>query len=453
MTMKVMLDELHYSVELLEGDTALRDVISKHIGDQTLTQKNAFFVADLGAIIWQQIRWRTHMDQVRPFYTVKCNSSPVVVEILAALGTGFVCSSKHELELVKGFGVPPQDIILGGVCKQLSHVKHAARQGIQLLMCDSEAELRKIARCHPKAKLLLHVSSTGACCEREQTAMQFGCTLKECRHLLEGAKELGLQVAGIKFHVPCCCADHQAISHAVSDARCVFDMGEEHGFVMNILDIGGGFDGTESQLEKVTRALKPILDVYFPPSTGVAVIAEPGAYYVSAAFSLAVSVTSKKTMARDAGCCPRGVLSGNDEPEFLYCMNDGVFGSFAYKLLEESVPVPVLHKEVSVEEPVFSSSLWGPSSDILDQVVEHCLLPELSVGDWLVFSHAGASCLRPTGMHTDRSSAPVHYVISTRDWYEIQSSGVTLDTTMKNFSLVPWCLQPGLTETSISTPA
>lgn len=38
------------------------------------------------------------------------------------------------------------------------------------------------------------------------------------------------------------------------------------------------------------------------------------------------------------------VLSGNDEPEFLYYMNDGVFGSFAYKLLEESVPVPSLHK-------------------------------------------------------------------------------------------------------------
>lgn len=34
------------------------------------------------------------MDQVRPYYDVKCNSSAVVVEILAALGTGFVCSSK-----------------------------------------------------------------------------------------------------------------------------------------------------------------------------------------------------------------------------------------------------------------------------------------------------------------------------------------------------------------------
>lgn len=34
--MKGTLDELHYSVELLEGSAALRDVIDKHIHDQTL---------------------------------------------------------------------------------------------------------------------------------------------------------------------------------------------------------------------------------------------------------------------------------------------------------------------------------------------------------------------------------------------------------------------------------
>lgn len=34
----------------------------------------------------------------------------------------------------------------------------------------------------------------------------------------------------------------------------------------------------------------------------------------------------------------------SDEPEFMYSLNDGVFGSFACKLLEESVPVPSLLK-------------------------------------------------------------------------------------------------------------
>ncbi|XP_053467565.1 antizyme inhibitor 1a isoform X1 [Ictalurus furcatus] len=448
MRMKATLNELLCSVELLEGDTALHDVINKHISDQTQAQKSAFFVADLGAIIWQQIRWKTHMDHVRPFYDMKCNSSAVVVEILAALGTGFVCSSKNELELAKSFGVPAQDVILGGACKQLSLIKYAAKHGVRLLVCDNEAEMRKISRCHPNARLLIQVYTAG-CCEHEETAMPFGCTLKDCRHLLECAKELGLNVTGVKFHVPSCCAEPEAFTHAVSDARCVFDMGAELGFAMSILDVGGGFDGIEAQLEKVNRALKPMLDVYFPQSTGVSVIAEPGAYYVSAAFSLAVSIISKKMAAQDAKHHAHDALSGNDEPEFTYCLNDGVFGSFSYKLLEESVPVPSLLKEISAEEPFFASNLWGSTNDGLDQVLESCLLPELSVGDWLVFNHTGANSLRATGEPTP----PVHYIISAQDWYEIQNYGVTLDTALKNFSLVPCFQKPSLSESAISTPA
>lgn len=57
-------------------------------------EKNAFFVADLGVIMRQHVRWRTHMAQIRPFYAVRCNSSPAVIEVLAALGTGFVCTNK-----------------------------------------------------------------------------------------------------------------------------------------------------------------------------------------------------------------------------------------------------------------------------------------------------------------------------------------------------------------------
>ncbi|XP_051999678.1 antizyme inhibitor 1a [Xyrauchen texanus] len=448
MSMKESLDELHCSVELLEGSTALCDVIDKHIQEQTLAQKSAFFVADLGVIVWQQVRWKTQMEQFRPFYTVKCNSSPVVVEILAALGTGFVCSNKHDLDLVKGFGVPSQDIILGGMCKQLSHIKHAAKHNIPLMLCDNEAELRKIARCHPKAKVLLLLTSE-ICCEREETVIPFGSTLKDCRHLLKCANELNMHVTGVKFNIPSCCQDTQSFSRAVSDARCVFDMGEELGFEMNILDIGGGFDGSEAQLKKVNRTLKPMLDMYFPLSTGVSIIAEPGAYYVSAAFTLAVNIIAKKAMRRDFISQPHNALSANDEPEFLYYVNEGVYGSFAKKLLyEDSIPVPSPHKEVAAEEPLFSSSLWGPLDDDLDQVLERCLLPELTVGDWLLFSDAGA-----TFTNTDEHKPPVFYTITECDWNEIHNCGVTLDTRMKNFSLVPCCLQSSMSKTSISTPA
>lgn len=59
---------------------------------------------------------------------------------------------QSELELVQSHGIPPEDIIYSGVCKQVSQIKYAAKNGIDLLVCDNEAELRKISRCHPNAK-------------------------------------------------------------------------------------------------------------------------------------------------------------------------------------------------------------------------------------------------------------------------------------------------------------
>lgn len=72
-------------------------------------------------------------------------------------------------------------------------------------------------------RLLLQLSTQAHAAE---TSMTFGFSLKSSRHLLEAAKELGLQVVGVSFHIPSSCQDLQeAYTRALSDARCVFDMG------------------------------------------------------------------------------------------------------------------------------------------------------------------------------------------------------------------------------------
>ncbi|KAM3615118.1 uncharacterized protein V6R79_023648 [Siganus canaliculatus] len=451
--MKGITDEPLLSVGLLEGGTALYDVIDSHIYEQTLSEKNAFFVADLGVVMRQYVRWRTHMAQIRPYYSVRCNSNPTVIELLAALGTGFICTNKSELELVQSHGIPSEDVIYSGVCKQVSQIKYAAKNSIDLLVCDNEAELRKISRCHPNAKLLLQVS-TEAASQDDEMSMTFGCSLKDCRHLLERAKELGVQVVGVRCHISSSCEDDQVYVHAISDARCVFDMGEEIGFNMKILDIGGGFSGSETQLELVNSAVMSMVDLYFPPATGVSIIAEPGSFFVSSAFTLAVNIISKEVVARDCQDQAHDDPSPNDEPEFQYYMNEGVYGSFASKLSETLIVAPSVHKSTCLDNPVFSSSLWGPSGDDLDQVVDHCLLPELNIGDWLIFSQAGAYSLgQPLCTTTDSPPPPVYCVITSRDWFEMQDTGVTQETTLKNFSLVPYFLNSCQTEAALSVPA
>ena len=131
----------------------LRTFWTKKINEVSSSDdKDAFYVADLGDILKKHLRWLKALPRVTPFYTVKCNDSRAIVSTLAAIGTGFDCASKTEIQLVQGPGVPPERIIYANPCKQVSQIKYAASNGVQMMTFDSEIELMKVARAHPKAK-------------------------------------------------------------------------------------------------------------------------------------------------------------------------------------------------------------------------------------------------------------------------------------------------------------
>lgn len=131
----------------------------------------------------------------------------------------------------------------------------------------------------PRLVLRIATDDSKAVC---RLSVKFGAPLKACRGLLERAKELGLDVIGVSFHVGSGCTDPETYSQAIADSRCVFDMGvccarlmyayvslpskadsnslilltqDELGFKMDLLDIGGGFPGSddaELQFEEVS---------------------------------------------------------------------------------------------------------------------------------------------------------------------------------------------------------
>lgn len=215
---------------------------------------------------------------------------------------------------------------------------------------DSEIELMKVARAHPKAKLVLRIATddSKAVC---RLSVKFGATLKTSRLLLERAKELNIDVIGVSFHVGSGCTDPETFVQAVSDARCVFDMGTEVGFSMYLLDIGGGFPGSEDtklKFEEITSVINPALDKYFPSDSGVRIIAEPGRYYVASAFTLAVNIIAKKTVWKEQ-------TGSDDEDEsneqtLMYYVNDGVYGSFNCILYDHAHVKALLQKTPKPDE-------------------------------------------------------------------------------------------------------
>ncbi|NXR97679.1 AZIN1 inhibitor, partial [Oxylabes madagascariensis] len=401
------------------------------------TGKKAFYVGDLGKLVRNNIQWQNVMAPIKPFYPCFTSYSLLALELCQFLLIHFHHSNHLSKKILSMITSTARHKFF---LDQRNCKSGRQDEGSSGFTCaDDVNQLPQSSS--PSLRLLLHIATEDITAGEEMN-MKFGTTLKNCRHLMECAKELGVQIVGVKFHVSGSCKDLQTYIHAISDARCVFDMAEEFGFKMNMLDIGGGFTGSELQLEEVNHVIRPLLDVYFPKESGVNVIAEPGCYYVSSAFTLAVNVIAKKTVEYDK-LLPSGVeqTRNDDEPVFTYYINDGVYGSFASKLSEKLNTIPEVHKKYKEDEPLFASSLWGPSCDELDQIVENCLLPELSVGDWLIFDNMGSGTLSEQSTFNDYQRPLIYYMMSFSDWDEMQDAGIASDTLMKNFFFVPSCIQ------------
>ncbi|XP_061650534.1 ornithine decarboxylase [Phyllopteryx taeniolatus] len=416
------MNSAEFDFSFLEEGFSAKDIVEQKINESSVTDdRDAFYVCDLGDVLKKHLRWERALPRVSPFYAVKCNDSRAVVMTLASLGAGFDCASKTEIQFVQSLGVDPSRIIYANPCKQLSQIKYASAHGVQMMTFDGEMELMKVARCHNNAKLVLRIATddSKAVC---RLSIKFGAQLKACRGLLERAKELGLDVIGVSFHVGSGCTDPEAYKQAITDARSVFDMGDELGFCMNLLDIGGGFPGSEDaelKFEEITAVINPALDKYFPADGGVSIIAEPGRFYVASAFTLVVNIIAKKVLVDDDAASDE-VDEGISDRSLMYYVNDGVYGSFNCILYDHAHCLPILHKKPKPDEAMYPSSIWGPTCDGLDRIVEQCDLPDLHVGDWLLFENMGAYTVAASSTFNGFQKPDIHYVISRPAWQRVQ---------------------------------
>ncbi|KAG2184993.1 hypothetical protein INT43_000906 [Umbelopsis isabellina] len=376
-------------------------------------EENSFFVADLGEVQRQHLTWKALLPRIEPFYAVKCNPDPMIVKMLAALGTGFDCASKAEIEQVLSLGVEPSRIIYANPCKQRSFIRYSQKHNVKKMTFDNAEELYKIKENFPDAELLLRIltdDSQSVC----QLGLKFGAPLHTTKRLLRLAGELGLNVIGVSFHVGSGCYDANAFGDAVHRARRVFDEGAEVGFNMSLLDVGGGFPGadvkTGNTFERVASILGPAVDALFPPH--IRVIAEPGRFYVNTALSLSTHVIARRTVTREE------ITPGTEQvPEFMYYVNDGMYGSFNCIMFDHVNPVPFVLQKDRVfiedaawhEEPVYKCSIWGPTCDSIDCLAKETTLPQLDVGDWILWQNMGAYTVCAASQFNGFNKSEIHY--------------------------------------------
>ena len=287
-------------------------------------------------------------------YAVKANPAPEVIRTLAALGSRFDAASKGEIALCMGLGVRPEHIAFGNTIKRAEDIAWAYDQGVRQFAADAEAEVRKIAAYAPGSRVVIRMLVE----ESEADwplCRKFGTTRREALRLMDLARFLGLEVAGISFHAGSQMREPAMWRMALDAALALWTEAQDRGHALWLLNIGGGFPAFYGQempaTEDYAREVMRMVRARF--GTEVTVMAEPGRGLVAEAGMILAEV----------------LLVARKDPEELVrwvYLDIGKFSGLA-ETMEEAIRYQF---ETAHEGDTGACILAGPSCDSADVLYE-----------------------------------------------------------------------------------
>lgn len=285
---------------------------------------------------------------------------------------------------------------------------------------ESAAELQKLAvefQGNVRARLLLRVACSGGEPAGHEGmsspgAVRFGATRDEWPHLLSLARELGLDVIGVSLHTDVGRSlnvePQGSLDAAFLAAKEALDLLQQKGFQREVLDIGAlGETTCLATFERLASAVDEQVTRWFPAEAygALQIIGECRQLFGHGGSTLLARIIAKSPMDRgddvnEAGSLTASACDASGRGSgFEYTLNDGVFGAFSSSLCARARSNPEPFKEHSAHESQ-PCRLLGPSGDTLDVVLEHARLPEMQVGDWLLWRRTAASANTATPLLT-----------------------------------------------------
>jgi diaminopimelate decarboxylase len=131
---------------------------------------------------------------------MKCNPDPELIKQLIDLDVGIDCASPNELECAVDLGALPERIVYTNPIKTPSSLETAQMLGVKTFVFDNVEELLKIKKWTPNAELLLRIEADDPSATIN-FGSKFGVSPDSAGALVELASKLGMEVAGICFHI------------------------------------------------------------------------------------------------------------------------------------------------------------------------------------------------------------------------------------------------------------
>jgi ornithine decarboxylase len=336
-------------------------------------------VVDLDVVRDNYQAFAKALPDTRVFYAVKANPAPEVLSLLAKLGSCFDTASIPEIEMVLAAGASPERISYGNTIKKERDVARAFALGVRLFAVDCKAEVEKIARQAPGAKVFCRFLHDCAGAEWP-LSRKFGCDTAMAVEVLEHAHRLGLVAHGVSFHVGSQQRRTQAWDAALKSAAAIFRACAERGINLAMVNLGGGFPtrylkevpAVKSYGTAIFRALRKHFGNAIPET-----IIEPGRGMVGNAgvIEAEVVLVSKK--------------SETDQVRWVY-LDLGKFGGLA-ETMDESIRYPI--RTPRDGDDLGACVIAGPTCDSMDVLYEkqpYMLPVSLEIGDKVLIEGTGA---------------------------------------------------------------
>ncbi len=315
----------------------------------------------------------------RVFYAVKANPAPELLSLLVSLGSCFDTASVAEIEMVLAAGATAERISFGNTIKKERDIARAFALGVRLFAVDCKAEVEKIGRAAPGAKVFCRFLF-GCAGAEWPLSRKFGCDPEMAVEVLDHAQKLGLEPYGVSFHVGSQQRRTAAWDEALKSAVAIFRACADRGINLSMVNLGGGFPtkylrevpAVEAYGRSIFRALRKHFGNAIPET-----IIEPG-----------------RGMVGNAGVIEAEVVlvsnkSEHDHVRWVY-LDIGKFGGLA-ETMDESIRYPIKTPRDGGE--VGPCVLAGPTCDSADVLYEkrpYDLPISLEIGDKVLIEGTGA---------------------------------------------------------------
>jgi ornithine decarboxylase len=366
---------------------------------------------DHNALINQITKWNEELYWIKPYYAIKSNPSPEMLETLTMNNVGVDVASINETEIALKY-TSPENIIYTNphtTPHEKSIMKDYLTTSVDIKVVDSMCELKKLIEYNIKPKKVLVRINSNIQLANVKFDSKFGATMEDAFEIVDYALLHNMPMKGVSFHIGSGgkFSRENAYKKVISYALPLLEYikkslrngdGDGSGSEkeLPILDIGGG-------LLYDTDIKKALLWTKDLPFT---MISELGRYFSEPSYHLLTQVTAKtkRGLFIDNGVYHELNVFHRDHwhfPTLTHYYENGKIYPIGY-MVETANSDYDSNSDGSSDgssdccdgridyNSTEKIQVFGPTCDSYDTLNE-CILPKnIEVGDWFFLNNMGA---------------------------------------------------------------